>query len=65
MSNNKTTTNEVQDVPQKIFEKFIEELNKIDISNDVIDRLKKVVLSENPSSEQSIKDALFSDTQNL
>ncbi len=65
MSSEKPLTNEVQDVPQKIFEKFLEELKNVEVSSDVVDRLKVVILSEDTPSEQTLKTALFSDTQSL
>ena len=65
MNNKKPVANEIQDVPQKIFEKFLEELTNTGISSDVVDRLKNTILSENTPPEQALKTALFSDTQSL
>lgn len=65
MNNKLSTKNEIQDVPKKIFEKFIEELKNTGVSLDVVERLEDAILSEDIPSEQSLKKALFSNTESI
>lgn len=51
--------NKLQDVPKQIFDGFLKELEKTDVSADVIDRLKTSIDEDN-LSEVDMKKAMFS-----
>jgi hypothetical protein len=65
MNSEKIPSNVIKDIPQKIFERFLEELKSAEVPLDVIEHLENVILTEDNPSEQTIKKALFSDTQTL
>ena len=50
-------------VPKQVFERFIEKLREKDVAEEIVERLKFVLLDYGDTSEERIKAALFSDDE--
>lgn len=56
--------NKLQDVPEQIFNGFLKELEKTDVSADVIGRLKTSIDGD-ALSETDMKNAMFSNSEEI
>ena len=55
----------MSEVPKIVCEKFIEELQSADIPKNTIEKLSKTLLKKNNFTENAIRNALFSSSQEL
>ncbi len=65
MDNPNQPSNIEEDIPKKIFEKFLDELKDTQTAGDLIDGLKTALMNDAGFTENSIKAALFSEDQNI
>jgi hypothetical protein len=56
--------NPPSEIPKQIFGTFLDELKKDGASEDLLHRLRKVLLEETNLTENAIRAAIFSDSQN-
>ena len=56
------TQNGVTGVPRQVFEKFLKDLQEKGVVADVITRLQKTLIDQSSTSEASVKQALFGDS---
>ena len=52
-------SNEAGEVPVKVFEKFLQALEEIGISPELIARFRKTLLEEKTFTETALKEAIF------
>jgi hypothetical protein len=58
------SSNPPSEIPKQIFGTFLDELKKGGASEDVLQRLHKVLLEDTNLTENAIRGAIFPDSQN-
>ena len=51
--------NETQEVPARVFEEFLQALEKVGVSSELVARFRKTLLEDKVFTETALKEAVF------